>query len=477
MNTKQTQNSYNYTKPTRNFGWFRVSLLLLFSFGLGTPLVAKAASFYLSPASGSYKVGSNFSVGVYLNSQNTAINAGEAVLLFDPNYLEVKNVSKGGTIFTLWPQAPNFSNSRGAINFSGGLASPGFNGSSGKIIGITFYAKAAGQTSVSFASSAILANDGFGTNVLSAMSSGNYTLTTAPISVVPEGQAPLTPQITSETNPDQNKWYNNNQITFKWELSPNITDVSMLFNQKADSSPGSISEGLFDSKTYSNVKEGIWYFHLRWKNKFGWSEPVHFKVQIDLTPPELEMVLIDDKEAATPQPSLILKANDELSGLSHFLIQVDDSEPIVIPIETLKDNLFKMPQQPPGAHKITVKAYDRAGNFSETKTEATVMPSLLILQLEKTKLSYQLWITSILIIILILIIFFLVGLLIHDWLKQKQKKRRLKKEIDEAEKSLHVGLGKIKKEIRPKEKLFRDLEKVEEELVKEVKDIEKELEK
>ncbi|GAI35186.1 unnamed protein product, partial [marine sediment metagenome] len=41
--------------------------------------------------------------------------------------LEVLNISKENSIFTLWPEEPIFSNSAGEISFSGGTPHPGFN--------------------------------------------------------------------------------------------------------------------------------------------------------------------------------------------------------------------------------------------------------------------------------------------------------------------------------------------------------------
>ena len=122
MNTKQTQNLY--TKQTRNF-LFSVGLVLLFSVGLVESVRAQEASFYLSPASGNYRVGETFSVTLFINTQGVSINASQAKIIFPPEKLKVTNISKSGSIFTLWVQEPIFSNEKGEISFGGGLPSPG----------------------------------------------------------------------------------------------------------------------------------------------------------------------------------------------------------------------------------------------------------------------------------------------------------------------------------------------------------------
>ncbi len=80
----------------------------------------KSASLFLLPSSGSYKVGSNFSITLAVNSPTESINAAEALLKFDPSIIQVRNISNAGSIFKYWPEEPTFSNSAGTIKFVGG---------------------------------------------------------------------------------------------------------------------------------------------------------------------------------------------------------------------------------------------------------------------------------------------------------------------------------------------------------------------
>jgi hypothetical protein len=57
------------------------------------------------------------------------------------------------------------------IGFSGVVLNPGFTGSSGRMITLSFRAKTAGSAKLNFNSAQVLANDGLGTDILSVASS------------------------------------------------------------------------------------------------------------------------------------------------------------------------------------------------------------------------------------------------------------------------------------------------------------------
>lgn len=155
-----------------------ISFVLVFIAGANA---AKAATLYFSPTSGSYDVGQAFSINVFVSSHDQAMNAASGIVSFPADKLEVASLSKGGSIISLWVLEPTFSNSAGTINFEGIVLNPGFTGSAGKIITINFKTKSAGDASLIFSSGTILANDGQGTNILTGMGSGSYTISSKAI--------------------------------------------------------------------------------------------------------------------------------------------------------------------------------------------------------------------------------------------------------------------------------------------------------
>ena len=360
---------------------FSVGLALLFSVSFALPVRAQNASLYLSPSAGNYTVGTTFLVQVKVNSGGVAINAADGTLIFDPDKLEVVKISKEGSIFTLWVQEPVFSNSLGTINFAGGKPSPGFTGAAGIIINITFKAKTSGTANLTFAAGSVLADDGKGTNILTHMGSGAYTLTTRVISPVPPAEEehllpatiPAAPVISSPTHPDENKWYSNNDPEFSWQLPTDVTKVSYAIDQNPLTNPEFIAETLIDKVSFTDLEDDIWYFHINFKNQYGWGKLTHRKVLIDTEPPKPFEIKVDNgRDPTNPTPILHFKTEDDLSGLEYYEVQIDE-EPAAAAAEIEKNPYQPLPQLP-GKHFVEVRAFDKAGNFSSATTEFEILP-------------------------------------------------------------------------------------------------------
>lgn len=388
----ETQNSkqkiQNYKLKSKSF-WFLVVFFCFpfLVFGLVNRVSAANASLYLSPSTGNYTVGNNFSVQVKVNTGGLAINASDGSLVFDPDKLEIKNLSKEGSIFSLWVQEPIFSNSLGTINFAGGKPSPGYSGSAGTIFNIFLRAKTAGQTNVSFAAGSILADDGKGTNVLANMGSAVFNLTgkeIAPISQPSQPEEQPTPTekqtsflsvvISSPTHPEEKKWYANNNPEFQWSLPSGANGVSLLLNQNPTTNPGSVSDGQMETKKYENIEDGVWYFHIKLRNQAGWGKITHRKVLIDTKPPLSFTVEFEREDLTDPQPILRFKTEDETSGLEYYEVKTGDGDSFRLTLENVQSNPYKLPAQAPGIHKIEVKAFDKAGNYTSVSTEIEISP-------------------------------------------------------------------------------------------------------
>ena len=362
-----------------------LAIFLAFSFclpGLTNKTNAASASLYLSPSNGAYAIGSNFSVRVKVNSGGGAINAAEGSLTFNPGEISVISISKGGSIFNLWTAEPAFSNPAGSITFSGGTTS-GFTGTAGTIFTITFKAKAVATSKINFSSGSVLAADGKGTNILSSMSGGTYTfkpkVISPPAGKIPPGtKSPSSSSsasiISSPTHPDSEKWYSNNNPEFSWDLPADINGVSIYFSESSESNPGPVSDGLFNKKLYQNIENGIWYFHIKLKNRFGWGSIIHRKILIDAEIPKPFKIKSDNGgDATNPNPILIFQSEDTLSGIEFYKVVIDGEQTAKISLAE-NDNPYKMPFQLPGKHIVIVKAFDKANNFIESSTDLTIEP-------------------------------------------------------------------------------------------------------
>lgn len=360
-------------------------LILLF---VAVPLAcAASASLYLSPPSGTYVVGSSFSVIVKVNSGGEGINATEGILIFNPVELQVNKLSKSNSIFSLWTTEPTFSNSTGNIVFGGGTPTA-FSGISGTIITISFRAKASASAQVGFSSGSVLKADGKGTNILGNMNGGSYTLKskiiTPPAEEAPTEEyvplptptgTPVAPVVSSLTHSDENQWYSFDDPEFNWNLPPDVTGVSLLLHKNPTGNPGSISDGLMESKKYEDVEDNIWYFHIKFRNKYGWGKITHRKVLIDTYPPEPFEIEVDNKDDLTdPTPVLHFNTTDPLSGVEYYEVKIGEGKRFPLTIQDIKANPYHMPFQAPGEHLIKVIAFDKAGNSTAATTEIEILP-------------------------------------------------------------------------------------------------------
>ena len=370
---------------TRKYTKFLVFLcLFVFLFALVRVSVAQAASLYFFPSSGSYEVGKTFSATVYVSSADQAMNAASGVISFPKTQLEVVSLSKTGSIFGLWVQEPSFSNSAGMVNFEGIALNPGFMGASGKLITINFKVKAAGSAALNFSSGSVLANDGQGTNILASLGNAQFSLggaapaaPTVPKTTTPPAVsgAPSAPSVSSPTHPDSNKWYAPKDAEFTWAVPAGVNGVSIYFSQSPISNPGSVSDGLFASKSYENIGDGIWYFHIKMRNSAGWGPVAHFKIQIDTQPPEpFEVKFTDGNETDNPKPTVLFDTTDSLSGVDYYKIKIGEGDFFSIAPDIAKSNPYTLPPQAPGKRSILVQAFDGAGNYQTAVEEFEILP-------------------------------------------------------------------------------------------------------
>jgi hypothetical protein len=364
-----------------------ISLALLFNIKLTMPVsAAENVILYLSPSGGTYAAGNTFLVRVKVNSGGQPINAAEGTLIFNPNEVQVVNISKNGSIFSLWTIEPTFSNSAGNIVFSGGTPNP-FIGTAGTIIAITFKAKVSASTRIVFSSGSVLAADGKGTNILSSLKGGTYVLKpkiiTPPPQEIPSAQEylpptpgiPLAPVVSSTTHPDPSKWYSNNSPEFSWKVPSDVTALKLLINHQPRSVPTVAYIPPIVNKKIENLDDGIWYFHIRFKNNHGWGGILHRKVLIDTQPPETPKIKVDNGgDPTNPAPVLYFDTKDSLSGVEYYEVKIGEEKAIPVAVAYLKENPYKCPVQTPGEHNILVKAVDAAGNSVIASANIVIKP-------------------------------------------------------------------------------------------------------
>jgi len=543
----------------------------LFAFSFFGARAANAATLNFSPSSGNFTVGNIFTVSVLVNTQGKAINSAEAVLNFPTAFLEIVSISKSSSIFSLWVEEPSFSNNAGTISLTGGLPTPGFNGSAGNIISIVFRAKRAGLASLVFSSAIVRANDGEGTNILTSSENAEFSLgivrPSAPEAITPveTSGVPAAPQISSPTHPDPNKWYAVNDAKFTWPLPSGTTGVRLLVSRIPNAIPTVTYIPAVNSRRASDLADGTWYFSVRLKNNVGWGAVSHFRFQIDTeTPKPFTIKFIDGNKTSNPRPTVVFDTTDSLSGINYYKIKIGEGDFFPVAPEVVKRNPYMLPIQNPGKRNILVQAYDNAENYSVATEEFIIEPldapvfteylkelqsdqvltakgetkysnSQIIIWLQREKDDhksftvqsdqngkftftadeklrdgiYQLWAEVVdargakslpsekitiavaksaifsvgtwavnflaIIVPLVVLIFALLFILWYGWHKFSMFRKKLKKEVREAESALHRAFDLLKEDIREQVKMLektknrRELTEEEEKMIKQFK--------
>lgn len=345
-----------------------VWVAVIFAF-LCLPLMVRGATLSLSPATGVYQAGDTFSVSVVVNTEGSSINASDATLSFNPKELSVVSVSRAGSIFNLWITEPTFSNTAGTISFGGGLPA-GYTGSRGTIMNVTFRSLGSGTSRVTMTGGSVLANDGRGTNVLTSMNSGSYTIqskSTAPmpeviVEYVPPSNTPPAPVITSSTHGDTSVWYSLTTAELAWTVPAGVTAVRTLIDDKSTSIPSKVYETPINSIKLPDLPEGVSYFHLQFKNADGWGKVSHYRLAIDSKKPNsIKISLPADANMANPEQKLLVLVQDDTSEVKTFKVKVNATELFTVSDET-GSGTIALPTLEPGYHVVTVEAFDQAGN-------------------------------------------------------------------------------------------------------------------
>jgi hypothetical protein len=326
-----------------------------------------AAELHIFPESGTYKVGQIFETSVYVSSTSQSINAVSGTLSFPADRLQVVSLSKIGTIIDFWAQEPSFSNSSGLISIEGVLLEPGFVGSKGLVLKVSFRVTEQGKGKVYFSSSSVLANDGAGTNVLNNVGQALFTLgPSAPVSSTPvlvPNDVPFAPVIHSSTHPDSTKWYPKRVAELDFDIPDNVTAISKKIDQIPTTNPGENSEEVVNVYKSNELSDGVWYFHLRLKNKYGWGDVSHFRIGVDTSKPEyFNIEEIKDTSNKTGKLNLLIKAEDKYSGIEGFQVQIDATKSFFWKVSP--DNLYITEPLTEGSHIALIKAFDNAGNYS-----------------------------------------------------------------------------------------------------------------
>lgn len=337
------------------------------------PAVVSAASLALTPGSGSYPVGSTFTVSVTASSE-TPLNAVSGVVAFPANILEVVSLSKNQSVISLWVQEPTFSNSLGTVQFEGVAPNPGYHGALGNILGVTFRVKAEGLSLLTFSAGSILANDGEGTEILSSKGSATFTLMPlalpSPVVASPTADRAIPQPVVVSATHKNGEWSNLTEGTFTFTYPSEVTSLRLLVDEHPTTIPVVTYTPPISSRTIKDLVEGVSYLHVQYKTADGWSDVLHYKLQIDTLSPD--PVVITEVTPGT----FTFATNDASAGIARYEVSIDDDGVTTVDATT---PTYTPVSPVVGTHTLTVRAIDIAGNstvstYSFVSTLPTVLP-------------------------------------------------------------------------------------------------------
>jgi uncharacterized protein (UPF0335 family) len=454
------------------------SVLFVVLLSLGATAVF-AAETSVTPAKGTYAKGQTFTATVRVDPQGKSVNAVEATLTFDTSKFSVVSVSKTGSVFSLWTTEPTFSNTQGTIQFGGGSPTP-FSAPATLAV-ITFRATAEGDGEVAFKTASVLAADGLGTDVYSGgvkatytVSAGKATPDTPPTDTKPTdapaqdlntgdapkdkptdaaiafGDPPRAPEVGSKQFLDPELWYATTTGIFTWDLP---FDVNALYLEIATSSNniptkkvappvGTITLTPFD------LHDGVQYLSMRYGNQVGLGAILNRKIMVDATPPEPFTINVRAGNSTSSFPTLHFEAHDPTSGIHHYELTIANREPVTVTPDEAKLG-YLITALEDGTYTVHVKAFDKAGNVTESNTPLLITAGWTKPAEKKNDTSF--WslfsLANLFFVSLLTFIGVLIGYIIYLRKLFSRKETRLRKETKEIQDQMEKIFSALRDEI------------------------------
>ncbi len=348
------------------------NVLILILAILFLPKIISASSLSLSPSSGTFTVGSTFDVAVLLDTKGKSVNALQLFLSFPPDKLQIISPSTGKSIIGVWASPPKYDNLRGVMNLEGGVPG-GIIASSGVITNITFRVKSPGEAILRLKDeSEVFLDDGLATPDLSQTNNAVYHFRLPP---------PAGPLVVSDTHPEEARWYKSkNAVLYFTNESEDVQGFSYILNDDPVAEPDNISEGTRKSIAYSDLDDGVHFFHIKALREGMWGGTTHFAINVDTTPPsEFSLEILPSAYTSSTSPVLQFNTTDQLSGVDFYEVKI---EPLSGEAVTALGNgasffveansPFVIPPLVLGSYNVTVRVLDKAGNIRDVSKHLTI---------------------------------------------------------------------------------------------------------
>lgn len=345
----------------RYIGIVTFALVTLFS-GVARAQVENvdpSVSFNFQPRSGTFTVGTEFQLPVYMDTEGAEVKEVTLEILFDPDMVSVVRPSSGRSLFDSWVESPTYDNEKGIVRLKGGVGS-GVTTESGLITSVTFISKATGDAvfTMSDASQVILSD--------ALVTVAKPSRDRAVFQITPKAQEGVS--VFSETHPSPNKWYNNTSPVFAWVGDPTVADYSYELDDKPSTIPDNGADTNETTISFENIDDGLWYFHIKARKKDAWYGTSHYLVKLDTKPPAPFTPTVESLSGREGRRAVLsFRTVDSLSGIDRYEVGVVDADRPTSekPVFVQTESPYSLPDTASDKVRVIVRAYDRAGNVEE----------------------------------------------------------------------------------------------------------------
>ena len=319
--------------------------------------VAQAASATMSLSTDVQTIqrGQTFDVVIGVNPNGEELDTARAVITFTPGVLSIEDSELTGS-FNRTSPGNSANNSTGKLSL-GGFTLEGPITRSGEYARASFRAQQTGTATITVSPDSRLISAGEEKIDTAFVSSVEITVEDAQ-----DDQEVARLAVSSDSHKNPAIWYSNNTVDLSWEVNQagatDLTGFYVTFDQQSDTDPTVFVSASTLSRTYSDVEDGVWYFHIKGQHENGkQTKTVHRRVAVDTTPPnELAVTFSYSQLLETETTEAFFGTTDDTSGVLYYEAAINRGafEPHVSPLT--------LGNMPVGTYFVEVKAIDKAGN-------------------------------------------------------------------------------------------------------------------
>jgi hypothetical protein len=338
---------------------------------------------------------------------------------------------------------------------------------------VTFRAVANGTANVTFGDTSVLAADGRGTDVFGSATNGSYTIAAAttptpndtptptptPTDTNQEeaiifGDPPRPPEVGSQTFLDADVWYNRTDGVFTWTIPFDVDAVAVEIADDPENVPQENEDAIIDPPvedfiiSEENIKDGVQYVSVNFRNQVGWGAVTNRKLMIDTTAPEPFAINVRAGSSPDSFPLLNFEAQDITSGIAYYDMTVADKEPVrITPDEARLGYLIKELED--GTYTVKVVATDLAGNTRESSVAVLITAGWIKpVELEDEGSFWDFFTAINLFIIFLLTVIGLILVYLWYWRKaQHDREEKLRRETREIQDQMEKIFSALRDEI------------------------------